>query len=106
MDPEITERLVAWAKPHNSVIAIWLFGSRARGDHRQDSDFDIALELAPKKGLHDWALGTYIFEWKMWKAEIKAIIGAEVSLIGFRDDIEGKFDPRAEGLRLWLREPR
>jgi predicted nucleotidyltransferase len=37
----ITDRLVAFLKPEE----IWLFGSRARGDHRPDSDIDILVVL-------------------------------------------------------------
>jgi predicted nucleotidyltransferase len=38
----IVARLVAFLKPEE----IWLFGSRARGDHRPDSDIDILVVLA------------------------------------------------------------
>ena len=36
---ELVRRLVAGLDPE----AIWLFGSRARGDHRPDSDFDLLV---------------------------------------------------------------
>lgn len=35
------------------VEAIYLFGSRARGDHRERSDIDIAI-LCPKANENDW----------------------------------------------------
>ena len=35
------------------VDAIYLFGSRARGDHRERSDIDIAI-LCPKANENDW----------------------------------------------------
>ena len=41
----VVERLVVVLDPQ----AIWLFGSRARGDHRPDSDFDL-LVVAKEKG--------------------------------------------------------
>jgi uncharacterized protein len=41
----VVARLVAELDPH----AIWLFGSRARGDHRPDSDFDL-LVVAKEHG--------------------------------------------------------
>ena len=30
-------------REHNGVTAVVLFGSRARGDHRHDSDYDLAV---------------------------------------------------------------
>lgn len=33
------------AGPH--VGSAWLFGSRARGDHREDSDWDVAVVVGP-----------------------------------------------------------
>lgn len=41
----LVARLVSALDPQ----AIWLFGSRARGDHRADSDFDL-LVVAPEGG--------------------------------------------------------
>lgn len=40
------ERLLAMARLDESVLAILLFGSRARGDGRADSDVDVCLVLA------------------------------------------------------------
>jgi predicted nucleotidyltransferase len=42
----IRDRLVVSLQPE----AIWLFGSRARGDHRRDSDFDILVVLPDALG--------------------------------------------------------
>ena len=39
----VVGRLVEQLDPH----AIWLFGSRARGDHRPDSDFDLLVVAKP-----------------------------------------------------------
>jgi predicted nucleotidyltransferase len=39
----VVARLVAELDPQ----AIWLFGSRARGDHRPDSDFDLLAVAKP-----------------------------------------------------------
>jgi uncharacterized protein len=39
----VVARLVAELDPH----AIWLFGSRARGTHRPDSDFDLLVVAKP-----------------------------------------------------------
>lgn len=39
----LVARLVSALDPQ----AIWLFGSRARGDHRPDSDFDLVVVAKP-----------------------------------------------------------
>lgn len=84
---------------------MWLFGSRAKGSNRPDSDHDIAIELCPKKGNHDWALGDYVFLFEDWKDELRAIVKTDVSLVAMRDDIDNDtpFDPREFGIRLWSR---
>jgi predicted nucleotidyltransferase len=48
----IRDRLTLSLDPHS----IWLFGSRARGDHRPDSDFDILVVLRDELGAktHDY----------------------------------------------------
>ncbi len=41
-DP-ILRRLICLAQESPDISALWLYGSRARGDHRVDSDYDVAL---------------------------------------------------------------
>ena len=41
-------RLTAWAAVQPDIAAAWLFGSRARGDARPESDIDLALLPTPK----------------------------------------------------------
>jgi len=45
VDPDIIERLRAWAIVESFIRRVWIFGSRARGDHRIDSDIDVAVEI-------------------------------------------------------------
>jgi predicted nucleotidyltransferase len=44
-------RLVARAERDPDVLAVMLFGSRARGDASPRSDFDVCLVLRPEPGL-------------------------------------------------------
>lgn len=50
MEPELRE---------SGIAALYLFGSRARGDHRADSDLDLAFEVSeeaePRFSLWDQA---------------------------------------------------
>ncbi len=46
---QLAERLAA----HPAVERVWLFGSRARGDHFERSDIDLAVE-APTMDRYQW----------------------------------------------------
>ena len=43
LDEKIIENIVAILKKYEEVESAKIFGSRARGDHRESSDIDIAL---------------------------------------------------------------
>jgi polymorphic toxin system nucleotidyltransferase-like protein len=72
IDNEIARLLTEWAAGTDAVASFWLFGSRARGTARADSDYDLAIELRPKIKAHDWAFGDYTFEVDKWKASLRA----------------------------------
>nr|WP_156889320.1 nucleotidyltransferase domain-containing protein [Halomonas sp. 1513] len=44
-DP-LLARIVALAEGEASLIALWLYGSRARGDHHAASDYDLAVAFS------------------------------------------------------------
>jgi predicted nucleotidyltransferase len=52
----LAEILAEWIKPAPGVPAIYLFGSRVRGDYRPDSDVDVRL---------------YLREWKSCEATMR-----------------------------------
>jgi predicted nucleotidyltransferase len=101
LPPDLLVSLKEWASEHEAIAALWLFGSRASGRHRADSDYDFAIELMPKRGKDDWAFTAYFFSHLQWKAELRALVAADVSLVCYRVDIPVRFDPRVE--RLWSR---
>src|SRR5439155_4441739 len=41
----LAETLAEWISPAPGIPAVYLFGSRVRGDHRPDSDVDVRLHL-------------------------------------------------------------
>ena len=41
----LAETLADWIEPATGIPALYLFGSRVRGDHRADSDVDVRLFL-------------------------------------------------------------
>jgi len=55
----VSSDMIAVFKQYPGIIAVLLFGSRARGDYRPDSDYDIAVlaeKLLAQKGLEEIAL--------------------------------------------------
>lgn len=55
------QAIMAWAKKHPEIRAVYLFGSRARGDNQPDSDIDLAVRLHQAAGDEEvWAT------WMFW----------------------------------------
>ncbi len=104
IDDKTARLLAEWAAGTDAVAALWLFGSRAKGTPRPNSDHDLAIELRPKIEDHDWAFGDFVWKHDSWKSQLGDIVRGDVSLVGFRDDLPGRFDPRIDGICLWRRE--
>ena len=101
MQADIAKSLSEWASRHEALAAMWLFGSRAQGTPRPESDHDIALELVPKRNGDDWAFTSYFFSRDRWKREIESIIEGPINLVCYRADLDCKFDPRV--IKIWSR---
>jgi uncharacterized protein len=98
--------LGSWAEKNENVRELWLFGSRARGDAREDSDVDLALALVPPCGRHDWALGNYFCFESKWKRQLEAIVGRAVSIEPLVAGEDSDARVRREGVLLWARADR
>lgn len=103
MRSEWVRGLREWAQVNDNVRQLWLFGSRARGDAREDSDVDLALALMPPDGKHDWALGNYFRFESEWKQELQAIVGRAVSIEPLVPGETSDVRLRREGVLLWAR---
>jgi hypothetical protein len=57
----LAEILADWIKPARGIPAVYLFGSRVRGDHRHDSDVDVRLFL------DEWSACDVTVQW--WLAQ-------------------------------------
>jgi len=68
---ELREIVVPIAKKHG-MLRVYLFGSRARGDNRNDSDYDFCI-LAPK-GYGLFKIGSFLYD-------LEDALGAEVDII-------------------------
>ncbi len=53
LSDEDSLEIVTWAKRHPLIKQVYLYGSRARGDNRENSDIDLAIEM----DFQEW------FEW-------------------------------------------
>ena len=78
-EPALRERGVAHAA---------LFGSRARGDDRADSDIDIMIEIAPQANID-------LFQYVDIKHYLEDLLGARVDVAN-RDYLKPQIRPRAE----------
>ena len=86
---QIQQSIAAWAGRKPLIKRVFIFGSRVRGDHRNDSDLDVAIELdlteyqaSDESG--GWA--TWMFETNEWKSELQVLIPYEIHLQQFCGD--------------------
>ena len=78
--------IAAWAGQKPLIKRVFIFGSRVRGDHRFDSDLDVAIELDPaeyQSSDESGGLATWMIETEEWKGEIQALIPYEIHLHQF-----------------------
>jgi predicted nucleotidyltransferase len=101
MNKVFIKYLREWAEANGSVKELWLFGSRAKGTSRFDSDADIAVALMPAQGKHNWALGHYFAQEPQWKEQLEAIVGCKVDLCLILPDTSLDTEVRATGKLIW-----
>lgn len=95
--------LRGWASARNDIAReFWLFGSRADGHARPDSDVDVAFVLRPDT-LGDFgnSLGIYTSLGDRWQRELQGIIGRHVSLEAVIPNTAEDECIRTTGLLLW-----
>ena len=70
--------IAAWAKRQPGLRRLWIYGSRAQGTHRADSDLDIAFEIdrLPDSGVAEFLEHTR----PAWRAELSKLCGLVVHL--------------------------
>lgn len=71
--------LQLWAASKAVVRRVWIFGSRARGTHRPDSDLDVAIEHDALPG-DSSPFTTWICEAEKWRAELAAHMSVPLDL--------------------------
>lgn len=96
------QQVIELASAHADVSALWLYGSRARGDNRADSDYDLAVTFRDHTGSR-LAQASRI---EALRSSFATVLDAEVSLV----DLEVTSTPLAaqiteEGILLLDRTP-
>jgi predicted nucleotidyltransferase len=76
VEPTWLASIVQWARADSRVAAVFLFGSRAKGTHRPDSDLDLAVVLTGDED--DSALGYSICKGDEMQARLAAVIPVSV----------------------------
>jgi predicted nucleotidyltransferase len=82
----LSEDLCRWAASKPLVNRLWIFGSRARGDYRPDSDLDVAIELdlSAASGVDEsGGLATWMLDTTGWRDELQQLTGLAVDLQHF-----------------------
>ena len=107
IDADTVATLRKWAEQHEFVRRMWLFGSRARGDHRDDSDIDVALDIDPDPTSAN-AYASFMFLHKGWEDELNSLVaGPRVHLCHYNDNPDLpeenniRSDVDREGIRLY-----
>ena len=92
IDDSIKKSIREWALSWPSVTRVFIFGSRARGDHGADSDLDIAVEVAPGPG-DGSPDATWAFDSAPYVARLKSVL----AYLGYDIDVHSvNFDANEE----------
>lgn len=76
---ELGNIIAEWARGEPLVVRAYIFGSRARGDYREDSDLDVAVEIRRGAGDEN-VLETWIFERKRMEERLAKLLPYKLQL--------------------------
>jgi predicted nucleotidyltransferase len=76
---QIRDVVTKWAYSHPEIERIYLFGSRARGDSKPDSDVDLAIEVLGIEGEN--ADTRYFYGNKAWKDELEVALDRPINIL-------------------------
>ena len=85
IESSAADSIAQWAAENPEVRRVWVFGSRAKGTHRPDSDIDIAVELEPV-GDSEETLTRWIAQSDLWESQLQSRVVAKIDLEWFDPD--------------------
>ena len=80
---DFTIKVRKWAEPITEIRAVLLFGSRARGDHHQNSDWDICILLETTNSKSGNWYGTWIGLADDWHQSFCDAVGLDIKDVQF-----------------------
>ena len=103
ISPEWCDAIRSWAGAIPSVDRVSLYGSRARGTPRPDSDLDLAVYVRALDGEH---LDEWINNRQRWQQALSARLGIEVDLEFANEEAEKVVAPAVarEGITIFQRQ--
>ncbi|MCG2726646.1 MAG: nucleotidyltransferase domain-containing protein [Elusimicrobia bacterium] len=98
---KIKKLLAEYFKTNRNVLAVYVFGSRANGKSRPDSDADVAIVLSKTAEKR-----SFDFQMK-WKRELSCFFGKEIDLVILNEaDPFLKFQVYSKGILVTARDER
>jgi predicted nucleotidyltransferase len=85
IEKSVIDSIVRWAAEIPEVRRVWVSQSRATGDHRPNSDIDIAIELEPV-GDSEETLTRWVFHAHLWESQLQGRVAAKIDLEWFDPD--------------------
>jgi predicted nucleotidyltransferase len=91
-----------WAESTPQIGEVWLYGSRAKGAARADSDVDLAVVIAStEQRVGDYSSGVYMSYRREWQQRLVELLGlpAHVELKDGETDVTAWAEE--QGVRLY-----
>lgn len=92
ISPQDLQTLYNWAESKPFVKRLWVFGSRTRGDHKPDSDLDVAIEINAIRPSDSSPYVSFRFRHKGWVAEIEPDLCHRLHLCHYNAEVTESFN--------------
>jgi uncharacterized protein len=73
------QALRSWGSSKPFVRRLWIYGSRAKGTAREDSDLDVAVEIEPV-GNDEESYTSFVSEANGWRTELQPMLTYKLHL--------------------------